>query len=506
MALSETQPRGPVLSLFQRADPIGLSLVLLVLAPLWQLRFGVNGDASWIITMCERVLSGDRLYIDLIETNPPFTVWMFMPPVVLAHWLGVMPEIMVHLYTYAACVVGVALVGVILVRSNLPERSGLFAILPVIAALLIYFPGNSFAEREHLGAALLLPLLVLMAWRASGTVERPGLGISLAAGLAGSIIVLVKPYYAVMILVPALWVAWRRRTVLSLFAPEYLVIGLVSVAYLAAVLTFHPEFMSDIYPLLRDTYMRTARPLYVLKIYGPIFAILGFLIFQRLRVRPVPPLMVIALLAAVGGFLPLLYQGKGWAYHAYPALLLLLTALAYLVWQEMSHGARFDLVRFCVVGLAFVATAMPFQMLYRADAVMIEKVRLSAPANPGVALIGAGIEAGHPFTRLVDGRWIGAYCSDWLGGFATVWHDIDEANGETAMLDRYRSITETYIKQRSAELKQGNPDIVLLQKGDSIWTDPFLARPEMAGFMDRYDLLAEDYGVWVYLLKPEYRS
>ena len=55
----------------------------------YQQRWGTIADTSWLITVCERVLAGERLYVDLIETNPPFSVWLYMPPVALANALGV---------------------------------------------------------------------------------------------------------------------------------------------------------------------------------------------------------------------------------------------------------------------------------------------------------------------------------------------------------------------------------------------------------------------------------
>jgi 4-amino-4-deoxy-L-arabinose transferase-like glycosyltransferase len=51
--------------------------------------------------------------------------------------------------------------------------------------------------------------------------RQPGVWLAVAAGLCGSMIVLVKPYYAIMIVVPALYVAWRKRSVRWLFTAEY---------------------------------------------------------------------------------------------------------------------------------------------------------------------------------------------------------------------------------------------------------------------------------------------
>ena len=50
----------------------GITLFALV----WQMRWGTIPDTSWLITVCERMLSGERLYAEIYETNPPFSVWL----------------------------------------------------------------------------------------------------------------------------------------------------------------------------------------------------------------------------------------------------------------------------------------------------------------------------------------------------------------------------------------------------------------------------------------------
>src|SRR5690349_5522576 len=52
-------------------------------------------DVSWLITVNEKILSGQRLYVDIIEPNPPASVWLYTPEVWLAQQLGVRPEAIV---------------------------------------------------------------------------------------------------------------------------------------------------------------------------------------------------------------------------------------------------------------------------------------------------------------------------------------------------------------------------------------------------------------------------
>ena len=72
-------------------------------------RWGTVPDTSWPITIIERIAAGERLYIDVIELNPPFSIWLYTVPVRLAMALGVEPENAVRLYTILLCLAGSAL-------------------------------------------------------------------------------------------------------------------------------------------------------------------------------------------------------------------------------------------------------------------------------------------------------------------------------------------------------------------------------------------------------------
>ena len=134
---------------------------------LYQMRWGTIPDTSWLITVCERVLSGDQLYVEVYETNPPFSIWLYLPPVALAGMLNVAPEILVHAWTYLAAILGFGLACLVVRRAGFPEGSALATLAPAFYALLVLFPGLAFSEREHIGMALFLPLLALLAWHAT---------------------------------------------------------------------------------------------------------------------------------------------------------------------------------------------------------------------------------------------------------------------------------------------------------------------------------------------------
>ncbi|ESZ05382.1 hypothetical protein NKH47_01100 [Mesorhizobium sp. M1060] len=472
-----------------------ICLLVLVAAVPWQMRWGVIPDTSWAITMSEKVLAGSRLYVDLFEVNPPFTPWMFMPAVALAHALGISPEVVIHLYAYTICLLGLGIAARIARLAGFAENHVLFSMLPLFLALLIILPGNAFSEREHLGIALFLPLLMLMAWRAAPTQGRtPSLSIAALAGLCGSVLVLVKPYYALMVLVPALYVAFQRRSIWSLFRIEYWVIGLVCVAYLVAVLYFYPEFLNTIYPVLTDTYMRLRVVQALLVKYAPAYLVALYMLRSLRPGLALSPMIVVFVLASLAATVPLVYQAKGWPYHAFPAISLIAAALllrAIQIDPARQSLSGMGLARMLLLAATILANAVPFWPSQKPSADFVATIN-AAVDHPKVALIGSDIAAGHPLMRMVGGSWISTYCSDWLGGFATYFAKVEAQSGNEAGAEHYKRITDRYIDDKLAQLETNQPSLVIVQKEDILWLTELSGRQDFVRFMQHYRQIAED--------------
>ncbi len=73
-----TKPGG-VQPYFDRRSTIAVGLTALVAIAIQSLWIPIDADVSWLITVSERVLSGDRLYVEIFELNPPASVWLYVP-------------------------------------------------------------------------------------------------------------------------------------------------------------------------------------------------------------------------------------------------------------------------------------------------------------------------------------------------------------------------------------------------------------------------------------------
>ena len=158
-----------------------LPLALILAAAMAVRHFvGANTDVSWEITLSEKILDGQRLYIDLIELNPPASTFLYLPAVALARALGLAPEIVIDALVLTGALVSLAIAGDIVRRYRLLDdwQSATAAVL-TLAALTI-LPAQTFGEREHIALIAVLPALALLVARADGV--KPLLWHCLVAG------------------------------------------------------------------------------------------------------------------------------------------------------------------------------------------------------------------------------------------------------------------------------------------------------------------------------------
>ncbi|WP_353643947.1 GtrA family protein [Mesorhizobium sp. WSM2239] len=463
----------------------------------------INPDTSWLITVIERMRAGDRLYVDVIELNPPSSIWLYWVPVLLSRPIGLLPESVVYAYTLLICLGGVAMTGWIIRSGNLITGRALaqaMALMLVSAALLV---GNSFSERDHIGAVLLTPLIALTAWRGSGSA---GLAPRhwLAAGFAGGVIALVKPYYAVVVFAAATYVVVRRRDIGLFLLPEFLIAGGMSVAYMAVFYLAYPIYFEELLPILRETYMAFSWPLDLLAVLAaPLLVIpVVYGIFARSGGRSI--FGDLLLICAGAACIPYFTQGKGWAYHTYPAVYLgsvaVIVAACKLVFDRPGPAVRLPKLAE-IAGLtlmALVAAHWRFFPDHAASRDLATAVR-GQTSSPTVGMLGGDIAAGHPLARMLGGRWIEPYCSDWIAIFALRLEDEALRQGDGERAGYFKDMLNRYLAGKRERLTEAPPEILIVDRGDRL-VRMMLAEHGFDRLLANYAMTGADKELEVYRL------
>ena len=287
---------------------------IVALAVAIQLHFGMMADVSWLIDCDERWLAGARPYVDFLELNPPASLWLYWPAVALARALGLPSEATVSAFGLAAAGAAIGLSGLIL------RGAGQGLALAALTALIL-LPGETFCERDHLAAVFGVPFLAAARARARG--DTPSLALALAAGLGAGAMAALKPPYALIAVLLALYQLRREGYRAVLRAPEYYAAAGLGLVYAAMVAPLFPAYVANELPFNAGVYIEMREPLLrLLASPGAMtFLLMAATAAWAARGRWAEPEFAVPLIAAAGAGLAYLVQGKGWVYQATPAMM-----------------------------------------------------------------------------------------------------------------------------------------------------------------------------------------
>jgi len=310
----------------------------------------VNHDVAAVLTFSERWLAGERLYVDLIDVNPPLIFVLNLIPAALARLAGIdgIAALQICLFALALALWLLAL----RVRDRVAEGAVERVLLDVLPGLVAFGAGYDFGQRETLMAALALPYLFAASRRIDGT-RPPGW---LAAALLAAIGFALKPHFlgipALVELAVLLALARRRGwpgVRAGLRDPVPWAMAAVWLAYLASLPLLFADYLNGVVPLVLEYYLdnggQTPLALLMLPRLGAIVLLLVPLavLAWRLPNGRGAGLPRVLALAGLGALASALAQHKGWSYHIMPIELFtcaLATLLAARWLDRLGAGCR----------------------------------------------------------------------------------------------------------------------------------------------------------------------
>jgi hypothetical protein len=437
-------------------------------------------DVTWLQIAAERAMHGQRLYTQVLEVNPPLSVFIYAPALLLAGWLDVPPEAVTAGLCVLAAVVSLGLSGAILrplIGNDL--RRG-WRLAAAGAFVLGVMPAAAFGQREHLAVIALLPFVSTTVVRAAG--RPPPWLMAVGAGLGLGVAVALKPHFAAIAALPALW-AWScsRRPPPS--QPEYWTGGLVFCGYAVAVVAWFPDYASQIAPLLREAYLPIRAPLWQLLTLAALPLALGSALVARMA-RLDGRLLAAPLLAALGGAAAFLVQGKGWPYHAYPMLafaaLGLWGAAALAPPARVRGWTRIDRAMLLVPPL--VATAW---LAANVDSAALSRtVAAVGPVSPSMIAVSGNLGVGMPIVRALHARWVGSEPSQWISDGVLRREESERLT--PTQRSRLDALMGSERSRLGRDIRVGQPDVVLFDRKRFDWRAWALKDPEVADALRGY--------------------
>jgi hypothetical protein len=449
---------------------------------------GTNTDVSWLLTVGERVLDGQRLYVDVLETNPPMAVLVYIPGIVIARAFGLPAEVVTDGLVFAAIFVSLAIVARILKNSSVLDGAQGRLLAPVAFALLAVLPMQAFGQREHIAIIELLPILAVFAVRMKGRVPSPWLAV--IAGCGAAFAVSFKPHFAIAILCAAGCLAIYSRSWKAVLAPENLVAAGIALLYAASIFAFFPEFITVVAPLVRDVYI-PAGVSFQLLLERPAFpiwalAMLATIVLQRHR--RFDAITLLLLTTSLGFAAVFILQRKGWPYHSYPMIALAMLALGHALASNMPRsaldraGRAVGLVLFAIL---FARSMVWFDSVFDARQLQASIARLGP--NPKILAITAEPGLGHPLVRDLDGTWVSRQQGLWVEAYLEYMrqHGIIGPQANPALV-AYAARERAMLIE---DIHRIRPSVILVDNLNGDWSAWLRSHPDVSGLLQDYHLV-----------------
>jgi hypothetical protein len=475
LAVSVAMPRWlPMIAIFMVAIALREFLV-------------ANVDVSWFITIAEKWLDGQQLYVDIVDVNPPASMLLYVAPVFLARLSGLPPEVTLDALIFLAAGLSLWLASRIVLDAKLVAPRHVWPLTTLVAIALVIIPAQNFAEREHIALIAFLPALALSAVRSKG--GTPNWPMVVIAGLCAGIVVIIKPQFATAQLCAVVASAICVRSWRVVFAAENWIGAALFAAYVLLVLLIYPRFFTDMLPPVIAAYIPMKEEFFSFIMHAalPLWAAILLLIARSKRKAMFAPPFCVLLAASVGFAISYVVQQKGWPYQSYPMLALALVALAFaLVGRDPADGQSGQLSRL-VAGLTAVAMAVvTFSWMNIAvdRSAVAAAIREISP-HPKMLALSSDMSIGHPIVRQVGGIWVSRPCALWLTLGAESRRFSETLDPQTnARLKAYAKSDRVMLTE---DIERNRPDVILVQVVKDIdWLGWARSDPALAHLLQAY--------------------
>ncbi|MEN0001639.1 MAG: hypothetical protein AAF940_12225 [Pseudomonadota bacterium] len=471
-------------------------------AALVQGHFGFHPDVSWLLTLNERLIAGEKLYVDLLVVNPAVAVWVYRIPVLLAEATGIRAEIVLHLMmAMTACASFAATIAILRNAKLINPQQAVWLVISLLA-LFYLVSAHTFAEREHIALFGLLPWLALQAWRCENAGQKPHWAAIVVCGVGCAAIVLVKPYYALTILVPVVVMCVQSRSLKPAFYLENLMGAALTIGFTGLFVALHPAFFANMMEIIMSTYAPYSTP-FRLGYHTFVLTVVLASITLRVRPRAWAPLTTLLIASAIGHLAALWIMGRALPYHVFPSYVLI--ALAVMSMYRSPEAARNTTYLPALICLAAIWAGLRAFAAVGPASVELQHYLADNHAGKTFLPISHVMEDGHPISRAAGLQFVGpaAFLSTTVYGDAVAMQSGTDNPALLAQIEHSKSLEHAafrdaifnrkpaivVIPETLATLKPEALNRIWLQEGPR-------GRP-----VDLYDLQSRVDGFRVYALR-----
>lgn len=434
-------------------------------------------DVAWQLWIAHQLRMGSRLYVDIIETNPPLWFWEAMPLDWAGSVLGLPSRELLVLIIGCLAALSVWATGRIVGHLAAPWRALLLAYAVLTLLLMpLYWMG----QREQLMLIAALPYAALAAARREGRPVSPGFAI--AIGVAVSFAFALKHYFLIAPALIEMWLLIGLRRDYRPVRPETGALALMALLYAGAILWVSPHYLTGMVPLNRIAYGAIGasgtrdmmRPLqyYWLISFAPLLVE-----SKALRSTPMAAALTLSAFGFAGGWF---IQDKGFPYHSVPTTGCLMLALMCLAIQRRPHlrlGTLAAIPTIVLMPLGVSAWQGPYQNPF---APIIRPLIADLNPHDGVAFVSSGNVFAWPDALSRPAMYPSRHYFMWIVSAAA--HD----HGHTPALTRYARAT---IEDTAQDYRCAQPVRIIFDRmpvADSDMESLFMRNADFVDLMRHY--------------------
>jgi hypothetical protein len=421
-------------------------------------------------------------------------VLAYLPGIALARALGLDPKYVIDAQILLMAAASLLVTSRILTLSSMLDNVRWVSLAVWGAAVLTILPMHVFGQREHIATLTFLPALAVYALRSNH--EPVPLWAVLTAGIGAGITLAFKPFFAVPVILCITLASVRAGSWRVLFASENVIAGGLVTAFSCYTYIAYPEYFTVTYPLVRDTYLSWSMPASVV-MFNSATLIWGIGVISILLLRQKTKLdsaVLVALLASLGFAVSFLLQRRGWAYHSYPMVAIVLLAMGYVmtgVADTQSGSRRSDIAAMAVLAASFVLGSLWFNaMVYVGP---IEGAVAGLKSNPRILVLSGEAAIGHPLVRTLHGVWVSRQENLWIREFVRLTRENNVVDPQTdARLNAHLAQERTWLIE---DFKRLPPDVVLIDNLRDGWGEWARADSELTELLRPYTLVKSVQGI-----------
>jgi hypothetical protein len=474
-----------------------------------------NHDVSWLLIAAERFLNGGSYLTDFFEVNPPLSILIYAPAVLLNNLSG--------MGAYPSFISYVILIS-LLVSFFSSRLSGYSAdskfsarlVFLVFLIALVVLPGYHFGQRDHMAGIFLLPYIVFMANRKSNIHT---LSVSkLLVFVLASIGCLIKPPLILAPLLVKVYRAFQSKSLMEFVGYDLAVFLLTTATYAGVIFLFFNDFLEvakagmDLYSFYALNQLGVARKI-ILTVGIIITLWVLWVVSYRLKISDEEKRLVrYMIVASFGLLLSFLLQNKGWVYHLMPAATFLFIAVVMTTVSRIeafgrpgAHFANIGLLT-AMVMLIFAAAVKVnhIKSLEKFEEKGLVKIVREAEKSDSLAAFSTSLDPAFPLVLIDDIRWCSRFPALWL--VPGINHNL---KSESVNVDEYKKRKAAFLAMVMEDVKECSPDIVAIDAaekkqaiaGEFSFYEFFRSSDDFGVFLSHYTLVGKGSKFDVYMKK-----